>query len=315
MQNPQVISINTLEERSSILLKTFLYFAIFKFPLTKEEALTFCHFKTNSVDDELNFLIEKKLLFKFENYYSTTNKIEWIERRKKGSLKALKILKKAKSISNFISQFPFVEAVFLSGSISKGYFGEDDDIDFFIITSPNRIWLTRTLLILFKKIFLLNSKKYFCINYLVSINSLEIEEKNRFTATEFATLLPMTGNGIHKDFELHNPWVTDFLPNYTNTKELTVEIKRNVFRRTSELFLKGNFGDRLDKKFMKITKNHQKKKFNQLQKKDFDIAFKGSKTESKHHPDNHQVRVINLLNIKIKEFNKTYELSIPLEND
>ncbi len=315
MQNPQTISIATLEERSSILLKTFLYFAIFKFPLTKEEAITFCHFKTNAIDDELNFLIEKKLIFKFDNHYTTSNKEEWFERRKIGSLKATKVLKKAKFVSRFINQFPFVEAVFLSGSISKGYFGEDDDIDFFIITSPNRLWLTRTFLILFKKIFLLNSKKYFCINYLVSINSLEINEKNRFTATEFATLLPMTGNGIHKDFELKNPWVTDFLPNYTNTKELTVEIKKNIFRRTSELFLKGNIGDKLDKKFMKITKNHQKKKFNKLKKKDFDLAFKGSENESKHHPDNHQVRIINLLNDKITAFNKEYKLSIPLEND
>ena len=93
------------------------------------------------------------MVFQFGNYYTTSDKIEWVERRKLGAIKAAKILKKAKHISNFISQFPFVEAVSLSGSISKGYFGKGDDIDYFIITSPNRVWLTRTLLILFKKCF------------------------------------------------------------------------------------------------------------------------------------------------------------------
>ena len=161
--------------------------------------------------------------------------------------------------------------------------------------------------------FLLNSKKYFCINYLISTNSLEIEEKNRFTATELATLLPMIGNGIQDDFELNNLWVTDFLPNYINRKKPTEEIKKNIFRRLSEFFLNGFIGDYLENRFMKVTKNHQKKKFKKLNKQDFDLAFKGSTGKSKHHPDNHQIRVLNLMNEKIELLNKKHKLSIPFE--
>ena len=74
---------------------------------------------------------------------------------------ANEIMPKAIKISRKIAKFPFVESVNLSGSLSKGYYDLEDDIDFFIITKPNRLWIARTLLILYKKVFLLNSKKHF----------------------------------------------------------------------------------------------------------------------------------------------------------
>jgi predicted nucleotidyltransferase len=265
------------------------------------------------IKETLKELIDDKIIFKLNSFYAITKKACRVERREKGNKKAKDILIKAKKVSKFISQFPFVEAVFLSGSLSKGYFGENDDIDYFIVTKPNRLWVARTLLIAYKKVFLLNSKKYFCVNYFMSTNALEIEEKNRFTATEFVTLIPMSGNGVYKNLQQKNPWVSDYFPNY-NTNKLSNPIKKKFLKRFSEYVLKGKFGDNLENKFMKITKNHQQKKFNKLNRKDFDIAFKGNKTTSKHHPDNHQKRVLNLLNERIIAFNKEHQLDISIES-
>ena len=272
----------------------------------------FSQFSLEKIQLALNQLIQDKIVFKYKEFYSSTAKICQVERREKGNKKAQHILKKAKRVSKFISQFPFVEGVFLSGSLSKGYFGEDDDIDYFIVTSPNRLWVARTFLIGYKKVFLLNSKKYFCVNYFMSTNALEVTEKNRFTATEFATLVPMSGNGVYKNLQDKNPWVLDYFPNYNATKKSN-PIKRKWMKRFSEFILNGKMGDVLETKFMKITKKHQQKKFNDLHKSDFDIAFKGDENTSKHHPDNHQVRVIKLLNDKISAFNKEHQLEIPLE--
>ena len=83
-----------------------------------------------------------------------------------------KVLVKAKAKARFISKFPFVAAVGVSGSLSKGYYDSDSDIDFFIITQHNRLWICRTLLMVYKKIFLLNSRKYFCPNYFISSEQL-----------------------------------------------------------------------------------------------------------------------------------------------
>jgi len=294
-------------------LKTLLYFDGFNYPITANEIEQYSHFSTDEIQNELENLINKKIIYSFDEFYSTSKNKSLVERRKIGNERAKKILKKATKMSAFISQFPFVEGVFLSGSMSKGYFGEDDDIDYFIITSPNRLWLTRTLLIAYKKIFLLNSKKYFCINYLMSTNSLKIAEKNRFTATEFSTLIPMSGNGVYCDLKKNNPWVLDYFPNYENKNKNSSAIKKNVIKRSLELVFKGKLGKWLDNYFMMITKNRQKRKFKKLQKSDFDIAFKGNKNISKHHPGNNQKKVIDLLNKNIIIFNKKHNLSIPLE--
>ncbi len=293
-------------------LKTLLYFDAFQYPLTLEEITVFSQFSLEEIKTTLQGLISKKIIFKLDDFYAVTEKTCRIERREKGNKKAEQILKKAKKVSKFISQFPFVEGVFLSGSLSKGYFGDDDDIDYFIVTKPNRLWVSRTFLIAYKKIFLLNSKKYFCVNYFMSSNALEVTEKNRFTATEFATLIPMSGNGIYQKLQKNNPWVLEYFPNYDTNKK-SKPIKRKVFKRFSEFLLNGKIGNGLENQFMKITKNHQQKKFKKLNKSDFDIAFKGDKSTSKHHPDNHQKRVINLLNEKIKTFNLEHQLNIPIE--
>lgn len=293
-------------------VKTLLYFDMFQYPLTIAEIKLFSQFSLTEIQEALKDLIEKKHVYKLNNFYATTLKTCRIERREKGNKKAKEILKKAKRVSKLISQFPFVEGVFVSGSLSKGYFGEDDDIDYFIITSPNRLWIARTFLILYKKIFLLNSKKYFCVNYFMSSNALKIEEQNRFTATEFTTLIPMSGNGIYQKLQKENAWVLDYFPNYDQEKKSN-PIKRKTLKRFSEYLLNGKIGNGLEKKFMKVTQSHQQKKFKKLQKSDFEIAFKGDKNTSKHHPDNHQKRVIYSLNEKIISFNEVHQLDIPLE--
>ena len=296
------------------ILKIILYFDGFQYPKTLDEIISFSRFSEKEINDALNELVKQKLLFLNDGFYSLSDKLCIVKRRKKGNDFAKKILIKAAKVSKFISQFPFVEGVFLSGSLSKGYFGEDDDIDLFIITSPNRLWLARTLLIAYKKIFLLNSKKYFCVNYFMSTNALEVAERNRFTATEFVTLIPMNGNGVYCDLKKKNTWVLDYYPHFITQNKISEPINKKVIKRILEYIFKGSLGNRLDGYFMKLTKNQQQKKFTKLGKSDYDIAFKGKKNISKHHPDNHQKRVINLLNDNIIAFNKKHQFSIPLEN-
>ena len=152
------------------LSKTILYFSIFHYPITLEEISDFSISKDrNKIESELNELIAQKIIYKLENFYSADNDIESLKKRKIGNQLAINALIKAKQKASFIAKFPFVEAVGISGSLSKGYFDEDSDIDFFVISTPNKIWICRTFLMLYKKIFLLNSRKFFCINYFICL--------------------------------------------------------------------------------------------------------------------------------------------------
>ena len=238
------------------LLKPILYFSLFKYPLTEEEIFNFSKAESKEqIKSDLNELVNDNIIYKIDDFYLTENNETLIKRRLEGNKMAKNIYQKALTISRLISKFPYVEGVGISGSLSKGYYDDDADIDFFIITSPKRLWIARTFLILYKKIFLLNSRKYFCVNYFISSNALEIEEKNIFTATELTTLLPMYGNGSFHKFYDENKWVENYLPNKTVTDGLSKlqVVKKPTATKITEYFLDSKIGDWLDATFLRIT--------------------------------------------------------------
>ena len=304
-------------KKNLTLLKPILYFSLFKYPLTEEEIYSFS--EANSIDQiktELTHLVNNKVIYKIDEFYLTENDETLINRRLSGNQMAKDIHQKATKVSRFISKFPYVEGVGISGSLSKGYFDEEGDIDFFIITSPKRLWIARTLLILYKKIFLFNSKKYFCVNYFISSNSLEIEEKNRFTATELTTMLPMFGSKSFYDFYEQNKWVENYLPNKIISEHLSTlsQVKKPLLTKLIETILNTKIGDWLDSFFLKITYKKWKLNFNKLEDKHFKIALKSTKNVSKHHPTNFQRKVIERLNDKYDELKEKHNIHLTKEH-
>ena len=299
-----------------IALKTLLYFSIFKYPLTKNELFEFSNVKTiKELDNQINYLLEKGIVFKHQNFYITLNDSTLINRRLKGNELAKKIMPKGLKVAKFISKFPYVESVSISGALSKGYYDDDGDIDFFIITKPKRLWIARTLLILYKKIFLLNSKKYFCVNYFISSNNLKIAERNRFTATEMVTLIPVSGEKVFTAFIKENAWVSNYFPNKTPLDFfVTTKVKKPLLTLLTEKILNTAIGNFLDNFFRKITLQKWSSKFSHLEKEDFKIAMKSTKSVSKHHPQNFQKKVIDVLNDKYELIKKQCNLELQQEH-
>ena len=299
------------------LLKPLLYFSLFRYPLTEEEIFAFSEASSKEqIKRELDCLVKDNIIYNFGDFYLCENDESLIKRRLLGNKKAKDIHQKATKVSKFISKFPFVEGVGISGSLSKGYYDDDGDIDFFIITTPNRLWIARTLLILYKKIFLLNSKKYFCVNYFISADSLEIDEKNRFTATELVTLLPMFGNGSFHDFYKKNKWANSFLPNKNISENIgnLLPVNKPFITKASEKILNTKIGDYIDNLFLRITYKKWKLKFKDIDEDQFNIALKSTKNISKHHPLNFQNQVIERLNKKYVEYQENHNIHLPKEH-
>ena len=297
-------------------LKTILYFSIFDYPITRDEIFKYSNFKTLfEVDHEIKILLNEGIIYKYENFYLRSNSPEQIKRRLFGNEMSKKIMPKAIKVSKFIGGFPFVESVSLSGALSKGYFDDDGDIDFFIITKPNRLWIARTFLILYKKIFLLNSKKFFCVNYFISSDTLEITEQNRFTATELVTLIPVYGKEVFECFINKNTWVKKFFPNSAKVNFSNIkDIKKPWLSKSIEFICNTFLESSLDDSLRKLTLKRWHSKFNHLNKIDFDIALKSTKNVSKHHPQNFQKKVIVLLNEKYREVKEQYNLDLLKEH-
>lgn len=289
------------------IIKTLLYFDIFNYPLKSSEVLRFLGMK-NITEMEvltvLNRLIEDKVLFRYNDLYSVQNDRGIVERRIKGNAEAIRYLALAKRKAKIISGFPFVRAVFGSGSLSKDYMDDKSDLDFFVITSPGRLWIARTILAFYKRIFLFNSHKYFCINYYVDEDHLEIEEKNLFTATELATVIPLYGFSHYLDLHQANSWLKTFFPNFQLRSLHDVpQSKTGVIKKIVESFINTLFPEHLEKYFRNITLRRWKRIYEkEFLEVDFQIAFKSKTYASKNHDKNYQRKIMDLYGEKLKSF-------------
>jgi hypothetical protein len=302
-----------LSSLSQKIIRTVLYFDIFDHPVNFEEIIYFTADGLNKsqFDTELKSLIGDEILFKSRGFFSVRLDFDdLIIKRLEGERNANLQQKKAFDRAKFIGKFPFVKAAYISGSMSKGVMLEDGDVDFFIVTEPGRLWIARTFLILFKKTFLFNSRKYFCLNYFIDSSRLEIEEKNVFTATETVTLKPIYDNGVYDRFREANTWVEEFMPN--NKKEHVIhngETSRHIAVLV-ERMLNNSFGDKLDQWFMSGTLKVWKRKFKYMENVDFDVALKTRKYVSKHHPRNFQSKVLQALDQRIKDFEDNHQMKL-----
>ena len=294
---------NKLSLLSQNFIKTLAYYDIFSYPLTKEEIFHNSHTNGDTKESsliEINNLVELGIIFHNNGYYSLCNNGQYVRKRIAGNKRAIRKLKTAKYFSNIIAKFPYVRAVLVSGSLSKGYMDVDADIDFFVITKPNRLWISRFSLMVFKKIFLLNSKKNFCINYYITTNNLEIEDKNIFIAIELASLLPIYGSDFYDKLYSSNQWIKNYVPNYPMRETKNIKkFKLCLMQKIIEPLLDNKLGSHLDDYFMNLFYKYDKKRYFDYDEKSFNSAFKIRKNISTHHPDSFQNKVLHALEQKI----------------
>lgn len=304
-----------ISELEKDIIKTLIYSDIFKYPLNNREICERSEIHKISikeVEQGLKSLASKGLIFHLNGFYSTFNCPDLVERRLKGNKKAKKMLKIAKLISRFISFLPFVRGVFLSGSISKNYIDKQSDIDFFIVTTPGRLWITKAIAVLIKRTLLFNSYKYFCLNYFISEDHLEIEEKNIFTATELTTLIPTFGSDIYYRLMKENKWVSYYYPNYTKVNfNGTPRSQPGFFKKLLEKVFHGKYGNWLDDHLMKLFFRRAMKRFKKtMSERQFKIAFKTKKYTSKYHEKNYQKVIQDLYDDHLNTFENKFGVTL-----
>lgn len=232
------------------------YFEMFSYPLLKDEIRLFLDrsIHPGDLDTALEDLVKEARIFRHENFYQLRNEPALINRRKDGNSRAALMLQRARRISGFLYWFPYVRGIGISGSLSKNFASVDADIDFFIITQSNRLWIARTFMHIFKKLtFLAGRQHWFCMNYYVDEHALQIHEQNIFTATEVITLVPVHGNGMLTNFFKANHWVKNYFPNQPLKTGSPFKPKEAVVKRFIEFCLNNKFGERLDDYLLKVT--------------------------------------------------------------
>lgn len=294
------------------ILKPIIYFSVFNHPLTQEEAFLFSEVTNKeTVISELKTLTDEGVINKIDNFFLLGNNPSHVKKRIHGNYEAKKVMPKVKKVASFISKFPFIKGVAVSGSLSKGYYDDESDFDFFVITKTKRVWISRLFLAIYKRLFLNNSYKEFCVNYFVSTSTLEIEEKNVFTATEIATIIPLFGKTEFSNFYKANAWVRNYLPNIKLEKNEAgiKDVKKPLFTSVLEFILNNPLGTFINYLVMKLISKRWKYRY--IDKEN--DPYKSKNEISKHHPDNFQQQVLTKINEQYNFFEKKHGINISKE--
>ncbi len=284
------------------ILHILRYFALFKHPLTADELYQFLNTTATpaGLHLEIESLIEAGDIIKRGRHFQRSTDPDYSELRENKEKKALEMIRQSAGYARIISKFPFVKSVSISGSLSKLSAGAEADYDFFIITSRHRLWISRTLLHVFKKLtFISGHQNCFCMNYFIDEANLELPFENYYTALELKTLIPVYGTTIYDRMQQTNAWTKQFLPNHSgNPLAKIAEIPSNfLLKRFVESIVNLIFPKSINRWLMQLTDWKWREKFASLNLSDqeYDQAIMTQIHISKNHPHDFQKRVLEAM--------------------
>ncbi len=291
------------------ILRALLYYDIWEYPLTAGEL--HCFLPINGLDYERFCTIVQQDgpgddVRQHEGYFFLSSRTpQIVESRRQREHNATRLWRIARVSMHVIKRFPFVRGVFVSGDLSKNATTPESDIDFFLITSPHRVWISRTLLILFKKIFLFNRKKYFCLNNFTAQDHLGLDEQNLFLATEIAHLKPLYNSGLHREYLRKNLWIKNFFPNFDSASlpRPVVNERRSIVQALLEIPFRLIPSERLDRFLMQRMQRVWASRYPRFDEQTRHRIFRSTRGESRAYAGNYQDRILELYRQKLTEFN------------
>lgn len=206
------------------ILRTLAYADVFDYPLKEKEIYRFLISNLPSPISNL-----QKELFALSpdvsqrgDFYFLKGREEIVSLRKKREQRSREKLKIAKRIAGWLKLIPTIQMIAVTGALAMGNSDEEDDIDLLIVTSKNRLWLSRGLIVTILRLSgnyrrPSRVKDMICPNMLLDEGHLSVPPKERdlFSAHEVCQLkLLWDKNKIYQKFIKENQWVKRFLPNW-----------------------------------------------------------------------------------------------------
>lgn len=247
------------------ILHTVAYSDIFDFPLTGPEIhryLIGVEIDRDLVSEVLsNGALVPKLLSRRDGYFTLPGRESIVELRRKRERSAATLWPHALFYGRAIARLPFVRMVAVTGELAVNNIRAESDIDYFIVTEPGRLWLTRAMVIAIVKAAALRGITV-CPNYLVTENALSIDARNLYSAREMVQMVPLSGHHVYQRLRQTNDWVDEFLPNASMVSVAPHgSAPRGRTRRLSEALLRTRLAERaeqweMNRKIEKLTRQN-----------------------------------------------------------
>lgn len=201
---------------SSAILATVAYADIFDYPLTATEIhryLVGVPAPLSAVQEQLDTSpVIQQYIHQNGYYYMLSGRDHLLEIRRERERLARPLWIHARHYGQLIAQLPFIRMVAVTGSLSVNNITADADIDYFIITADDRLWLTRAMVILIVRLAETQGITL-CPNYFLAKRAIELETQTLYAAREITQMVPLVGLEVYQQFRSANDWTADYLPN------------------------------------------------------------------------------------------------------
>ncbi len=226
-----------INEIKEAIIKVVAFFDIFDFPLTAFEIWKYLSVQCDLADvqeilnsGELN----KVVSCKNGTYFLSGRGGIYVTRMKRYNYANAKF-KKTLRIVRLFKYIPWIKMVAIGNMIGANNLKQESDIDLFIITASQRIWLTRFICAGLAALLKLrptaeNFRDKICLSFFVSEGALDLSSlklsDDKYLLHWLADLTPVYDRGNTYDkFIAANQWVKESLPNWFEIKTASRQVK------------------------------------------------------------------------------------------
>lgn len=236
-------------------LLTAVYSDLFDYPLTADELFAWLPVRCpdrEQLERAVTALADRptagRRLVESDGYLCLAGREELAALRRRRSALAARRWPPARRFGRWLARVPFVRMVAVCGSHAVENGDDDGDVDFFLVTAKDRLWLVHTVTMILRRL----GRRLgvvLCPNYLLTTASLRVETRDLYTAREIVQAVPLWGEEVYEQFLAANPWVEDFLPQagLEDRRRFLEKPRRGWTVRCFETLLGGGFGDVLDR--------------------------------------------------------------------
>ncbi len=211
-----------------VILKTIIYSDIFDYPLKIWEVhkwLIRQEAGLPQVKKAISRLVRKEVIYVSKEFVVLTGRKGLIKKRTSMERWAGIYFSRAIKISYLLKVVPWIKLVGVSGGLAMGSVSKEDDVDLFIITQKNRLWLTRLFVLFILAITLqrrkasdnkLTSAGKICPNLFLEEDQLGQRNRDLYTAHEVLQMKVLwQRENTYSRYLEDNSWVFEFLPNWS----------------------------------------------------------------------------------------------------
>ena len=274
------------------IVRAVAYSDIFDYPISVKEIQRYL-MNVSASQEEVDRSLRAgslipNLLATQQGFYTLAGREHIVQTRRERTTKARELWREAIRYGRIIASLPFVRMVAITGELAMDNVGPNSDIDYFIITEPGKLWMTRLMIIAVVRNAALRGFEI-CPNYFVTERALVIDEQNLYTAHEIAQMVPISGLDTYQRLRDLNPWVDDYLPNAAGPSRYLDNLTfGRQPRLAAESLLRTPAGDWLERWEM----NRKVRKLTQDSQAHPESSF--TPDQCKGHVDGHGERIIAL---------------------